>query len=150
MEEVLPSAMKTSRQHQQSMGDLGNLLLSLKTTMRRCVSGAQHWVGCEGDELSAAARHGQSQSSSRWGAGAGFPQERVLGWCRGAGRPRRDGVSPSPCSPGFHRFNNKEAEAVQGHHLHAATPAQQSLAEEIRGGRAEVCPLPGCQRSVAL
>ncbi|XP_010138191.1 PREDICTED: interleukin-10 [Buceros rhinoceros silvestris] len=36
MEEVLPSAMKTSRQHQQSMGDLGNLLLSLKTTMRRC------------------------------------------------------------------------------------------------------------------
>ncbi|NWR63945.1 IL10 protein, partial [Bucorvus abyssinicus] len=36
MEEVLPSAMKTSTQHQQSMGDLGNLLLSLKTTMRRC------------------------------------------------------------------------------------------------------------------
>ncbi|NXS60365.1 IL10 protein, partial [Brachypteracias leptosomus] len=36
MEEVLPSAMRTSTQHQQSMGDLGNLLLSLKTTMRRC------------------------------------------------------------------------------------------------------------------
>ncbi|NXY88806.1 IL10 protein, partial [Alcedo cyanopectus] len=36
MEEVLPSAMKTSANHQKSMGDLGNLLLSLKTTMRRC------------------------------------------------------------------------------------------------------------------
>ncbi|KFW69446.1 Interleukin-10, partial [Pygoscelis adeliae] len=35
-EEVLPSAMKTSTHHQQSMGDLGNLLLSLKATMRRC------------------------------------------------------------------------------------------------------------------
>ncbi|KAM6370400.1 interleukin-10 [Pluvialis apricaria] len=36
MEEVLPSAIKTSTHHQQSMDDLGNLLLSLKTTMRRC------------------------------------------------------------------------------------------------------------------
>ncbi|NXW40147.1 IL10 protein, partial [Nyctiprogne leucopyga] len=36
MEEVLPSAMRTSTLHQQSMGDLGNLLLSLKATMRRC------------------------------------------------------------------------------------------------------------------
>ncbi|XP_009895472.2 interleukin-10 [Dryobates pubescens] len=36
MEEVLPSAMRTSTDHQQSMGDLGNLLLSLKMTMRRC------------------------------------------------------------------------------------------------------------------
>ncbi|XP_010187199.1 PREDICTED: interleukin-10 [Mesitornis unicolor] len=35
-EEVLPSAMRTSTQHQQSMGDLGNLLLSLRATMRRC------------------------------------------------------------------------------------------------------------------
>ncbi|XP_069731936.1 interleukin-10 [Phaenicophaeus curvirostris] len=36
MEEVLPSAMRSSTSHQQSMGELGNLLLSLKTTMRRC------------------------------------------------------------------------------------------------------------------
>ncbi|XP_005529477.1 PREDICTED: interleukin-10 [Pseudopodoces humilis] len=36
MEEVLPSAMRISAQHQQSMGDLGNLLLSLRATMRRC------------------------------------------------------------------------------------------------------------------
>ncbi|NWT11783.1 IL10 protein, partial [Vireo altiloquus] len=36
MEEVLPSAMRSSTQHQQSMGDLGNLLLSLRTLMRRC------------------------------------------------------------------------------------------------------------------
>ncbi|NXG20228.1 IL10 protein, partial [Grallaria varia] len=36
MEEVLPRAMRTSTHHQQSMGDLGNLLLSLRTTMRRC------------------------------------------------------------------------------------------------------------------
>ncbi|XP_010165026.1 interleukin-10 [Antrostomus carolinensis] len=36
MEEVLPSAMRTSTHHQQSMGDLGNLLLSLKATMKRC------------------------------------------------------------------------------------------------------------------
>ncbi|NXG67825.1 IL10 protein, partial [Hemiprocne comata] len=36
MEEVLPSAMRTSTPHQQSMGDLGNLLLSLKASMRRC------------------------------------------------------------------------------------------------------------------
>ncbi|NXI53406.1 IL10 protein, partial [Chloroceryle aenea] len=35
-EEVLPSAMKSSTHHQKSMGDLGNLLLSLKTMMRRC------------------------------------------------------------------------------------------------------------------
>ncbi|NXF30139.1 IL10 protein, partial [Nyctibius bracteatus] len=35
-EEVLPSAMRTSSHHQQSMGDLGNLLLSLKATMKRC------------------------------------------------------------------------------------------------------------------
>ncbi|NXH09948.1 IL10 protein, partial [Bucco capensis] len=36
MEEVLPSAMRSSTQHQQSMGDLGNMLQSLKATMRRC------------------------------------------------------------------------------------------------------------------
>ncbi|NXY08705.1 IL10 protein, partial [Pteruthius melanotis] len=36
MEEVLPGAMRTSTHHQQSMGDLGNLLLSLRSTMRRC------------------------------------------------------------------------------------------------------------------
>ncbi|NXR17771.1 IL10 protein, partial [Cinclus mexicanus] len=36
MEEVLPSAMSTSTQHQHSMGDLGNLLLSLRALMRRC------------------------------------------------------------------------------------------------------------------
>ncbi|NXF12219.1 IL10 protein, partial [Smithornis capensis] len=36
MEEVLPSAMRTSTQHQQSMGDLGNLLMSLRAMMRRC------------------------------------------------------------------------------------------------------------------
>ncbi|NXR08982.1 IL10 protein, partial [Semnornis frantzii] len=36
MEEVLPSAMRTSTDHQKSMGDLGNLLLSLKMTMKRC------------------------------------------------------------------------------------------------------------------
>ncbi|NWU31295.1 IL10 protein, partial [Dyaphorophyia castanea] len=36
MEEVLPSAMRASTHHQQSVGDLGNLLLSLRSTMRRC------------------------------------------------------------------------------------------------------------------
>ncbi|NXJ01151.1 IL10 protein, partial [Psophia crepitans] len=36
MEEVLPSAMGTSTHHQRSVGDLNNLLLSLKTMMRRC------------------------------------------------------------------------------------------------------------------
>ncbi|NWW81936.1 IL10 protein, partial [Climacteris rufus] len=36
MEEVLPSAMRSSSPHQQSMGDLSNLLLSLRATMRRC------------------------------------------------------------------------------------------------------------------
>ncbi|NXR73977.1 IL10 protein, partial [Pycnonotus jocosus] len=36
MEEVLPSAMRTSIQHQHSVGDLGNLLLSLRAMMRRC------------------------------------------------------------------------------------------------------------------
>ncbi|NXE92788.1 IL10 protein, partial [Menura novaehollandiae] len=36
MEEVLPRAMRTSTNHQQSMGDLGNLLLSLRAVMRRC------------------------------------------------------------------------------------------------------------------
>ncbi|XP_042689745.1 interleukin-10 [Centrocercus urophasianus] len=35
-DEVLPRAMKTSTSHQQSMGDLGSMLLNLKTTMRRC------------------------------------------------------------------------------------------------------------------
>lgn len=38
-DEVLPRAMQTSTSHQQSMGDLGNMLLGLKATMRRCVSG---------------------------------------------------------------------------------------------------------------
>ncbi|XP_027751004.1 interleukin-10 [Empidonax traillii] len=36
MEEVLPSAIRTSTHHQQSMGDLGNLLLNLRAMMRRC------------------------------------------------------------------------------------------------------------------
>ncbi|NXA92485.1 IL10 protein, partial [Melanocharis versteri] len=36
MDEVLPSAMRSSTQHQQSVGDLGNLLLSLRAMMRRC------------------------------------------------------------------------------------------------------------------
>ncbi|NWX03794.1 IL10 protein, partial [Caloenas nicobarica] len=36
MEEVLPSAMRTSAPHQQSVGDLGNLLRSLKAMMKRC------------------------------------------------------------------------------------------------------------------
>ncbi|TRZ14313.1 hypothetical protein HGM15179_012797 [Zosterops borbonicus] len=36
MEEVLPSAMRTSTEHQHSVGDLGNLLLSLRAMMRRC------------------------------------------------------------------------------------------------------------------
>ncbi|NXT71786.1 IL10 protein, partial [Chaetops frenatus] len=36
MEEVLPSAMRTSTHHQQSVGDLGNLLLNLRAMMRRC------------------------------------------------------------------------------------------------------------------
>ncbi|NXR47424.1 IL10 protein, partial [Hippolais icterina] len=36
MEEVLPSAMRSSTEHQHSVGDLGNLLLSLRATMRRC------------------------------------------------------------------------------------------------------------------
>uniref|UniRef100_A0A803V6W2 Interleukin family protein n=1 Tax=Ficedula albicollis TaxID=59894 RepID=A0A803V6W2_FICAL len=36
MEEVLPSAMSSSSQHQHSVGDLGNLLLSLRAVMRRC------------------------------------------------------------------------------------------------------------------
>ncbi|NXX19633.1 IL10 protein, partial [Podargus strigoides] len=35
-EEVLPSAVRTSTQHQQSVSDLSHLLLSLKATMRRC------------------------------------------------------------------------------------------------------------------
>ncbi|NWT97489.1 IL10 protein, partial [Urocynchramus pylzowi] len=36
MEEVLPSASRSSAQHQHSVGDLGNLLLSLRAEMRRC------------------------------------------------------------------------------------------------------------------
>ncbi|NXQ43557.1 IL10 protein, partial [Catharus fuscescens] len=36
MEEVLPSAISASAQHQRSVGDLGNLLLSLRGMMRRC------------------------------------------------------------------------------------------------------------------
>ncbi|NWV04601.1 IL10 protein, partial [Ptilonorhynchus violaceus] len=36
MEEVLPSAMSTSTRHQQSVGDLGNLLLGLRASMKRC------------------------------------------------------------------------------------------------------------------
>ncbi|NXQ29064.1 IL10 protein, partial [Alaudala cheleensis] len=36
MEEVLPSAMRSSSQHQHSVGDLGNLLLNLRAMMRRC------------------------------------------------------------------------------------------------------------------
>ncbi|NXU84146.1 IL10 protein, partial [Xiphorhynchus elegans] len=36
MDEVLPKAIRTSTHHQQSMGDLGNLLLSLRMMMRRC------------------------------------------------------------------------------------------------------------------
>ncbi|NXT96744.1 IL10 protein, partial [Anhinga rufa] len=36
MEEVLPSAMRTSTDHQQSMSELGNLLMKLKAMMARC------------------------------------------------------------------------------------------------------------------
>uniref|UniRef100_A0A8C3MX44 Interleukin family protein n=1 Tax=Geospiza parvula TaxID=87175 RepID=A0A8C3MX44_GEOPR len=36
LEEVLPRAMRSSSQHQHSMGDLGNLLLNLRAMMRRC------------------------------------------------------------------------------------------------------------------
>ncbi|NWZ73878.1 IL10 protein, partial [Acrocephalus arundinaceus] len=36
MEEVLPGAMRSSTEHQHSVGDLGNLLLNLRATMRRC------------------------------------------------------------------------------------------------------------------
>ncbi|NWZ22646.1 IL10 protein, partial [Asarcornis scutulata] len=36
MEEVLPSAIRSSEHHEKSVGDLGNLLLSLKAMMRRC------------------------------------------------------------------------------------------------------------------
>ncbi|NXN83278.1 IL10 protein, partial [Bombycilla garrulus] len=43
MEEVLPGAMRSSTQHQHSMGDLGNLLLSLRAMMRRC----HHFFTCE-------------------------------------------------------------------------------------------------------
>uniref|UniRef100_A0A8C5X5W4 Interleukin family protein n=1 Tax=Malurus cyaneus samueli TaxID=2593467 RepID=A0A8C5X5W4_9PASS len=36
MDEVLPSAARSSAPHQHSVGDLGNLLLSLRAMMRRC------------------------------------------------------------------------------------------------------------------
>ncbi|NXU12509.1 IL10 protein, partial [Pardalotus punctatus] len=36
LDEVLPGAMRTSTPHQHSMGELGNLLLSLRAMMRRC------------------------------------------------------------------------------------------------------------------
>ncbi|NWR24492.1 IL10 protein, partial [Emberiza fucata] len=36
LEEVLPRAMRSSSQHQHSMGDLGNLLVNLRAMMRRC------------------------------------------------------------------------------------------------------------------
>uniref|UniRef100_A0A669QGG9 Interleukin family protein n=1 Tax=Phasianus colchicus TaxID=9054 RepID=A0A669QGG9_PHACC len=42
IDDVLPRAMKTSTSHQQSMTDLGDMLLSLKMTMRRCHS----WGSC--------------------------------------------------------------------------------------------------------
>ncbi|XP_021233002.1 interleukin-10 [Numida meleagris] len=42
-DEVLPRAIQTSTSHQQSMGDLGNMLLGLKTMMRRC----HHFFTCE-------------------------------------------------------------------------------------------------------
>uniref|UniRef100_G1MXH5 Interleukin family protein n=1 Tax=Meleagris gallopavo TaxID=9103 RepID=G1MXH5_MELGA len=42
-DEVLPRAMKTSTSHQESMGDLGNMLLGLKMTMKRC----HHFFTCE-------------------------------------------------------------------------------------------------------
>lgn len=77
-----------------------------------------------------------------WGAGAGSPQEQQHG-CRdgaeeqGSGKadPVKDGVSPSPCPPGFHQLNNEGSEALL--HLLAGSASQQGLAEEIRGGRAE-------------
>lgn len=72
MEEVLPSAMRTSTLHQQSMGDLGNLLRSLKAMVKRCVSGAQHRGVGAGGETGAPARQGPAAA---WGAGAGFPQD---------------------------------------------------------------------------
>ncbi|XP_031461827.1 interleukin-10 [Phasianus colchicus] len=43
IDDVLPRAMKTSTSHQQSMTDLGDMLLSLKMTMRRC----HHFFTCE-------------------------------------------------------------------------------------------------------
>ncbi|NWR45870.1 IL10 protein, partial [Regulus satrapa] len=52
MDEVLPSAMRSSTaQHQHSMGDLGNLLLSLRAMMRRC----HRFFTCE--ERSRSMRH---------------------------------------------------------------------------------------------
>ncbi|NXR90824.1 IL10 protein, partial [Hypocryptadius cinnamomeus] len=51
MDEVLPSAMRSSTQHQHSMGDLGNLLLSLRAMMRRC----HRFFTCE--EKSRSMRH---------------------------------------------------------------------------------------------
>lgn len=65
MEEVLPSAIKNSEHHQQSVGDLGNLLLSLKAMMRRCVSGlstaARGAIGHSGEQR-------WSQTSSKAGS----------------------------------------------------------------------------------
>lgn len=67
MEEVLPSALRSSEHHQRSVGDLGNLLLSLKAMMRRCVSGlstaARGAIGHSGER-------GWSQTSSKAGSGS--------------------------------------------------------------------------------
>lgn len=67
MEEVLPSALRSSEHHQRSVGDLGNLLLSLKAMMRRCVSGlstaARGAIGHSGER-------GWSQTSSKAGGGS--------------------------------------------------------------------------------
>lgn len=81
MEEVLPSAMRTSTLHQQSMGDLGNLLRNLKAMMKRCVSGAQHH-GVGGMKPVLQQGRDEQQGVERV---LGFPRSSDTGWCRGAG-----------------------------------------------------------------
>lgn len=70
MDEVLPAAMRTSSQHQHSVGDLGNLLLSLRAMMRRCVSGGWH---CRGGQRGRAGLGGgmgwRNRDPGRFGTG---------------------------------------------------------------------------------
>lgn len=56
-------------------------------------------------------------------------------WQAGAARARKDGVSPNPCSPSVK--SRRLGGSGQGHRLFTASPIQQSLAKEIRGGRVE-------------